>query len=154
MLVTNTNAVAITFVLTMMPSLSMGHLLVGRHGGLVQCAVGPVHRTCPLERNNRPVPVVGYLGSETPEKFGIRVTAFQQGLSAMGFDDGRNVKIEYRWANGQNERLRALAADLVRRQVAVIATPGSNASATAARQQPIRFRLFLRQAWTRLQQGL
>jgi len=79
------------------------------------------------------MPVVGYLGSETPEKFGIRVTAFQQGLSAMGFDDGRNVKIEYRWANGQNERLPALATDLVRRQVAVIATPGSNASATAAK---------------------
>ena len=79
------------------------------------------------------IPVVGYLGSETPEKFGIRVSAFQQGLSAMGFDDGRNVKIEYRWANGQNDRLPALAADLVRRQVAVIATPGSSASAIAAK---------------------
>ena len=43
------------------------------------------------------MPVVGYLGSETPEKFGIRVTAFQQD-SAMGYDDGRNVKVEYRWA--------------------------------------------------------
>jgi putative ABC transport system substrate-binding protein len=73
------------------------------------------------------------LGSETPEKFGIRVTAFLQGLGAMGYEEGRNVKIEYRWANGQNDRLPALAADLVRQQVAVIATPGSNASAIAAK---------------------
>jgi len=77
--------------------------------------------------------VIGYLGSETPEKFGIRVTAFLQGLGAMGYEEGRNVKIEYRWANGQNDRLPALAADLVRQQVAVIATPGSNASAIAAK---------------------
>jgi ABC-type uncharacterized transport system substrate-binding protein len=79
------------------------------------------------------MPVIGYLGSETPEKFGIRVTAFLQGLGAMGYEEGRNVKIEYRWANGQNDRLPALAADLVRQQVAVIATPGSNASAIAAK---------------------
>ena len=70
------------------------------------------------------MPVIGYLGSETPEEFGIRVTAFLQGLSAIGYDDGRNVKIEYHWANGQNDRLPGLAADFARRQVAVIVTPG------------------------------
>ena len=79
------------------------------------------------------MPVVGYLGSETREQFGIRVTAFQEGLSAMGFDEGRNVTIEYRWANGQSDRLAAMAADLVRRRVAVIATPGSAASALSAK---------------------
>ena len=79
------------------------------------------------------MPVVGYLGSETPEKFGIRVTAFQQGLSAMGYDQDRNVKIEYHWAGGQNDRLPALAADLVRRQVTVIVTPGSVVAALAAK---------------------
>lgn len=79
------------------------------------------------------MPVVGYLGSETPEKFGIRVTAFQQGLSAMGYDQDRNVKIEYQWADGQNDRLPALAADLVRRQVTVIVTPGSVVAALAAK---------------------
>jgi putative ABC transport system substrate-binding protein len=79
------------------------------------------------------IPVVGYLGIETAEKFGIRVTAFQEGLSAMGFDEGRNVTIEYRWANGQSERLPAMAADLVRRRVAVIVTPGSAISAHSAK---------------------
>jgi putative ABC transport system substrate-binding protein len=79
------------------------------------------------------MPVIGYLGSETPEKFGIRVTAFLQGLSAIGYDDGRNVKIEYHWANGQNDRLPGLAADFARRQVAVIVTPGSVNAALAAK---------------------
>ena len=79
------------------------------------------------------MPVVGYLGSETPEKFGIRVTAFLQGLGAMGYDEGRNVKIEYHWANGQNDRLPGLAADFVRRQVTVIVAPGSVIAALAAK---------------------
>jgi putative ABC transport system substrate-binding protein len=79
------------------------------------------------------MPVVGYLGSETREKFGIRVTAFLQGLGAMGVDEGRNVTIEYRWANGQSDRLPAMAADLVRRRVAVIVTPGSAISALSAK---------------------
>jgi ABC-type uncharacterized transport system substrate-binding protein len=79
------------------------------------------------------LPVIGYLGSETPEKFGIRVTAFLQGLSAMGYDEGRNVKIEYHWANGENDRLPGLAADFVRRQVTVIVAPGSVIAALAAK---------------------
>ena len=78
------------------------------------------------------MPVIGYLGSETPEKFGIRVTAFLQGLGAMGYDEGRNVKIEYHWANGQNDRLPELAADFVRRKVTVIVAPGSVVAALAA----------------------
>jgi putative ABC transport system substrate-binding protein len=79
------------------------------------------------------VPVIGYLGSETPERFGVRVSAFRQGLAAMGYDDGRSLTIEYRWAGGQTDRLPALAAELVRRQVKVIATPGSVISALAAK---------------------
>jgi ABC-type uncharacterized transport system substrate-binding protein len=79
------------------------------------------------------MPVVGYLGSETPERFATRLNAFRQGLSAAGFDEGRNVTIEYRWAGSQIDRLPALAADLVQRKVSVIATPGSGAAALAAK---------------------
>ena len=79
------------------------------------------------------MPVVGYLGVETPERFGIRLIAFRQGLGEMGYEEGRNVIVEYRWANGQNDRLAALAADLVNRKVAVIAVPGSGFAALAAK---------------------
>ena len=79
------------------------------------------------------MPIVGYLGSESPERFGIRVGAFQQGLSAMGYDEGRSVIIEYRWAGGQMDRLPELAADLVRRRVDVITAPGSVIAALAAK---------------------
>src|SRR5262245_5939021 len=78
-------------------------------------------------------PVVGYLGAETPERFGIRLSAFHQGLSERGYDEGRNVVSEYRWANGQYDRLAELAAELVNRQVTVIAVPVSSAAALAAK---------------------
>jgi putative ABC transport system substrate-binding protein len=79
------------------------------------------------------MPVVGFLGSDTPEAWASRMRAFRQGLGETGFVEGRNVAIEYRWAAGQNDRLPALAADLVHRQAAVIATLGSTSATLAAK---------------------
>jgi putative ABC transport system substrate-binding protein len=78
-------------------------------------------------------PVVGYLGSESPELFATRLKAFRGGLSSTGFDEARNVTIEYRWAEGHNDRLPALAAELVRLKVDVLASPGGVAAALAAK---------------------
>src|SRR5262245_984345 len=79
------------------------------------------------------VPVIGYLGAQSPAAFASRVTAFRQGLGETGYVEGRNVAIEFRWAEGQHDRLRALAADLVSRQVALIVAPGGAPAAIAAK---------------------
>jgi putative tryptophan/tyrosine transport system substrate-binding protein len=79
------------------------------------------------------MPVIGYLGSASPEVWARRLQAFRQGLSEAGFVEGRNVAVEYRWADGQYDRLPGFAADLVRRGVAVIVTPGSAPAALVAK---------------------
>jgi putative tryptophan/tyrosine transport system substrate-binding protein len=79
------------------------------------------------------MPVIGYLGPESPERFALRLRAFHQGLGSTGYHEGKNVAIEYRWAEGHNDRLPALAAELVRRGVAVIAAPGGVPGALAAK---------------------
>jgi putative tryptophan/tyrosine transport system substrate-binding protein len=70
-------------------------------------------------------PVIGFLSSASPQSYGHVVAAFRQGLQDVGYVEGQNIAIEYRWAHGQYDRLPVLAAELVRRQVAVIATTGS-----------------------------
>ena len=79
------------------------------------------------------MPVIGYIGTGSRESDAFRLPSFHQGLSETGYVAGRNVAIEYRWADGQNDRLPALATDLVRRQVAVIAVPASTPGALAAK---------------------
>jgi len=95
-------------------------------------------------RAQQPVmPVIGYLSGATFEMMRDYVAAFHRSLADQGFTEGRNVGIEYRWAEGHNDRLPALAADLVRRQVAAIvvggSTPGSLAAKAATPTIPIVF---------------
>jgi putative tryptophan/tyrosine transport system substrate-binding protein len=79
------------------------------------------------------MPVIGFLNSGSPGPYGSSVSAFRRGLDETGFSEGRNVAIEYRWAEGQYDRLPQLAADLVHRQVAVLVATGGGLSAAAAK---------------------
>ncbi len=79
------------------------------------------------------MPVIGYLGSESQERYASRLEAFRQGLAEAGYVEGRNVVLEYKWAEGQYSRLPALAKDLAERRVAVIVAPGGAQVALAAK---------------------
>ena len=81
------------------------------------------------------IPVIGYLSGASREQDLGRLRAFREGLRDAGFLEGRNVAIEYRWANDERERLPTLAAELVVRRVAVIATTGHIARALAAKAE-------------------
>jgi putative ABC transport system substrate-binding protein len=80
------------------------------------------------------IPVIGFLSGRSQDEASGDTAAFHQGLNEMGYVSGRNVVLEYRWAEGRNELLPDLAADLVGRQVAVLAAVGGNNSALAAKR--------------------
>jgi putative ABC transport system substrate-binding protein len=79
----------------------------------------------------QPMPVIGFLSSASPEPFASRLQAFREGLSSNGYIEGQNVTVEYRWGEGHQEQLSALAADLVHRQANVIAATDTTAALTA-----------------------
>jgi len=87
----------------------------------------------PAARAQPSIPVIGFLHPSSPETDISRLAAFRQGLGEAGYRDGHNVAFEFRWAHGDNSRLPELAADLVRRQVAVIVTVTGTAAALAAK---------------------
>ncbi|MFL5029066.1 MAG: ABC transporter substrate-binding protein [Xanthobacteraceae bacterium] len=87
----------------------------------------------PLSAQQPAMPVVGFLNTASPAPFNHLVAAFRSGLEEAGFVEGRNVALEFRWADGRYERLPALAAELVQRSVAVLATSGGDPALLAAR---------------------
>jgi putative ABC transport system substrate-binding protein len=91
----------------------------------------------------QPMPVIGFLSSLAPGDLGLVLPGFHQGLNGVGFVEGRNIAIEYRWAHGDYQRLPALSADLVNRNVAVLAaisgTPAALAAKSATTTIPIVF---------------
>src|SRR5262245_41139318 len=84
-------------------------------------------------RAQQPLPVVGFVDGVSREFAASRAAGFRKGLSEVGYVEGQNVTVEYHWLAGQYDRLPSLMADLVRRRVAVIATPGSNPPSLAAK---------------------
>jgi putative ABC transport system substrate-binding protein len=95
---------------------------------------GALTATPALHAQQKAMPVIGYLSGFSPGPSASYVAAFRQGLRERGYVEGQNVAIEYRWAEGHNDRLPALAADLIARKVDVIATAGGFRPARAAKE--------------------
>jgi hypothetical protein len=104
-----------------------------RRRDFIKVIAGPAIGWPLTARAQRPViPVIGFLAGASPDTYSGITAAFLQGLKESGYVEGHNVAIEYRWADNQVDRLPELAAELVRRQVAVIAAVGGGGSSLAA----------------------
>ena len=86
-----------------------------------------------VRAQQKSLPVIGFLSSRSPEDSLAQMTGFRQGLAELGYVEGENLAIEYRWARGDYERLTALAADLTGKPIRVLATVGGEPSALAAK---------------------
>jgi putative ABC transport system substrate-binding protein len=95
--------------------------------------LGGVAATWPLEARaqQQAMPMIGFLSSASPGGYQNLLIAFRKGLAELGFSEGRNIIVEYRWAEGRFDRLPALAADLVQRDAAVIVTTGIGSALAA-----------------------
>jgi ABC-type uncharacterized transport system substrate-binding protein len=100
---------------------------------LLGAVAAPVVWPLRLNAQQRAMPVIGFLNTQSPDGFTDRLRGFRQGLKEVGYVEGETVAIEYRWAENQLNRLPELAVDLVRRQVAVIVSGGGNLPALAAK---------------------
>lgn len=104
-----------------------------RRRDFIRAAVGSASLWPFIARAQQPPKfLIGFLGSELPDQWASRLQEFYRGLGELGFVEGQNLSIEYRWAQGRNERLPSMASDLVRQQVKVIIAPGSTPAALAA----------------------
>jgi putative ABC transport system substrate-binding protein len=99
--------------------------------GLLSCAA--LTRPFAAFAQQPATPVIGYLSGGSPAGFAQLLAAFRQGLSEAGFVESQNVALEYRWSEGQDDRLPEFAADLVRRRVSIIVSTGGSSPATAAK---------------------
>jgi putative ABC transport system substrate-binding protein len=100
---------------------------------IVDVGVAAILWPCTVRAQQKALPVIGFLSARSPEDSSAQVAAFRQGLAELGYVEGENLAIEYRWARGDYERLPALAADLVGKPVRVLATLGGEPSALAAK---------------------